>query len=102
MKNLCFEGAKNHFRNQQLMRNMRVYEIILEFLCIPFDKKNDNEMKKLITLSHEFLRSFCRNNKENQARIYSHIVTTENTDQQRQESGRLSIENVGLFINNYT
>ena len=31
------------------------------------------EMPKLITLSHEFLRSFCRNNKENQIRLQKHI-----------------------------
>lgn len=30
-------------------------------------------MPKLVTLSHEFLRSFCRNNIENQFRLYKHI-----------------------------
>lgn len=38
MKNLCFEGPKNDPMNQQLLRNMRVYEIVLEFLSIPYDK----------------------------------------------------------------
>uniref|UniRef100_A0A183CC87 Inositol 1,4,5-trisphosphate receptor n=1 Tax=Globodera pallida TaxID=36090 RepID=A0A183CC87_GLOPA len=77
MKNLCFEGPKNDPMNQQLLRNMRVYEIVLEFLSIPYDKKNDQEMPRLIRLSHEFLRSFCRNNRENQARLAARIVTAE-------------------------
>uniref|UniRef100_A0A914HGQ2 MIR domain-containing protein n=1 Tax=Globodera rostochiensis TaxID=31243 RepID=A0A914HGQ2_GLORO len=77
MKNLCFEGPKNDPMNQQLLRNMRVYEIVLEFLSIPYDKKNDKEMPRLIRLSHEFLRSFCRNNRENQARLAARIVTAE-------------------------
>lgn len=32
-------------------------------------------MPKLVTLSHEFLRSFCRNNKENQFRLHKYIST---------------------------
>ncbi|KAL3082805.1 hypothetical protein niasHS_010607 [Heterodera schachtii] len=77
LKNLCFEGPKNDPLNQQLLRNMRAYEILLEFLSIPFDKKNDFEMPRLIRLSHEFLRSFCRNNRENQARLAARIATAE-------------------------
>jgi hypothetical protein len=99
MKNLCFEGAKNQPRNQQLLRNMRVYEVVLEFLGIPFDRKHDSEMPKLITLCHEFLRSFCRNNKENQGRLYSHIGPTKigGMEQNRQE-GRLAVETVKIEI----
>ncbi|KAK6016310.1 RIH domain protein, partial [Ostertagia ostertagi] len=51
--------------NQQFVR--------LEFLSIPYDKKNDFEMPRLITLSHEFLRSFCKGNKENQSRLHKFI-----------------------------
>ncbi|KAI6239561.1 Inositol 1,4,5-trisphosphate receptor [Aphelenchoides fujianensis] len=42
MKNLCFEDSRNDLMNQQLLRNMRVYEVALEFLSIPYDKKNDS------------------------------------------------------------
>lgn len=85
MRNLCFEdckdhrfadrhgGARNDLMNQQLLRNMRVFEVILTFLSIPYDKKNDSEMPKLITLAHEFLRSFCKNNKENQNRLAQYV-----------------------------
>nr|CAD2169339.1 unnamed protein product [Meloidogyne enterolobii] len=113
MKDLCFSCAASNYRNQQLLRNMLVYEVILQFLCIPFDRKNDNEMPKLLTLSHEFLRSFCKHNKENQSRLYIHIAPIEgggggssgggggggvgggNTEQQqRHEGGKLSVETV--------
>jgi hypothetical protein len=73
IKSLCFEDSRNDLMNQQLLRNMRVYEVVLEFLSIPYDKKNDIEMPKLITLAHEFLRSFCLNNRENQNRLHMYI-----------------------------
>uniref|UniRef100_A0A915CC30 Inositol 1,4,5-trisphosphate receptor n=2 Tax=Parascaris univalens TaxID=6257 RepID=A0A915CC30_PARUN len=73
LKQLCFKDGSPDIMNQQLLRNMRVHEFVLEFLSVPFDKKNDMEMPKLLTLSHEFLRSFCRNNKENQSRLQKHI-----------------------------
>uniref|UniRef100_A0A915CQ64 Inositol 1,4,5-trisphosphate receptor n=1 Tax=Ditylenchus dipsaci TaxID=166011 RepID=A0A915CQ64_9BILA len=90
MKNLCFEESRNDLMNQQLLRNMRVYEVVLEFLSIPYDKKNDTEMPKLITLSHEFLRSFCRNNKENQNRLHMYV----STDNDNAKEGSLSVETV--------
>lgn len=49
MKRLCYDESRNDLMNQQLLRNMRVYEVVLEFLSIPYDKKNDSEMPKLIT-----------------------------------------------------
>lgn len=73
LKNLCFKDGKPDVMNQQLLRNMRVHEFVLDFLSIPYNKKNDAEMPKLITLGHEFLRSFCRNNKENQIHLQKHI-----------------------------
>ncbi|CAD5219928.1 unnamed protein product [Bursaphelenchus okinawaensis] len=85
MRNLCFEdsrdlrpydrtaGTRNDLMNQQLLRNMRVFEVVLEFLSVPYDKKNDTEMPKLVTLAHEFLRSFCKNNKENQNRLQLYV-----------------------------
>ncbi|GMT25194.1 hypothetical protein PFISCL1PPCAC_16491, partial [Pristionchus fissidentatus] len=73
IKQLCYKDAKPDAMNQQLLRNMRVYEVVLEFLSIPYDKKNDSEMPKLITLSHEFLRSFCKNNKKNQIRLHKFV-----------------------------
>ncbi|KAL3982635.1 RIH domain family protein [Acanthocheilonema viteae] len=73
VKQLCYKNDKPDKMNQQLLRNMRVHEYVLGFLSIPYDEKNDAEMSKLVTLSHEFLRSFCRNNIENQFHLYKHI-----------------------------
>ncbi|CAI5448230.1 unnamed protein product [Caenorhabditis angaria] len=73
LKRLCYQEEKPDTMNQQLLKNMRVYEVVLNFISVPYDKKNDSEMPKLITLSHEFLRSFCRGNKENQSRLYKFI-----------------------------
>ncbi|EJD74264.1 cation channel family protein [Loa loa] len=73
IKQLCYKNDKPDKMNQQLLRNMRVHEYILRFLSVPYDEKNDTEMPKLVTLSHEFLRSFCRNNIENQLRLYKHV-----------------------------
>lgn len=46
-------------------------------------------MPKLITLSHEFLRSFCRNNKENQSRLHMYVTIDNDA-----KEGSLSVENV--------
>lgn len=70
---MCYRDGKPDTMNQQLLKNMRVYEVVLEFISVPHDKKHDHEMMKLITLSHEFLRSFCKTNKENQSRLYKFI-----------------------------
>lgn len=89
MHTLCFENGRNDMMNQQLLRNMRVYEVVLEFLSIPHDKKNDPQMPDLILHSHKFLRSFCRNNKENQNRLHMY-VSIENDAKE----GALSVESV--------
>ncbi|VDM97439.1 unnamed protein product [Thelazia callipaeda] len=73
LKQLCYRDKKPDKMNQQLLRNMRVHEYILGFLSVPYDKKIDAEMPKLVTLCHEFLRSFCRNNIENQFRLHKYI-----------------------------
>uniref|UniRef100_A0AAF5RY03 Inositol 1,4,5-trisphosphate receptor n=5 Tax=Wuchereria bancrofti TaxID=6293 RepID=A0AAF5RY03_WUCBA len=73
VKQLCYKNDKPNKMNQQLLRNMRVHEYVLGFLSVPYDEKNDTEMPKLVTLSHEFLRSFCRNNIENQFRLYKRV-----------------------------
>ncbi|CAG9538689.1 unnamed protein product [Cercopithifilaria johnstoni] len=73
VKQLCYKNDKPDKMNQQLLRNMRVHEYVLGFLSVPYDEKNNTEMPKLVTLSHEFLRSFCRSNIENQFRLYKHI-----------------------------
>uniref|UniRef100_A0A8R1DTF9 Inositol 1,4,5-trisphosphate receptor n=1 Tax=Caenorhabditis japonica TaxID=281687 RepID=A0A8R1DTF9_CAEJA len=70
---MCYREGKPDTMNQQLLKNMRVYEVVLEFISVPHDKKHDTEMMKLITMSHEFLRSFCKKNKENQTRLYKFI-----------------------------
>uniref|UniRef100_A0A0N4ZIS5 Inositol 1,4,5-trisphosphate receptor n=1 Tax=Parastrongyloides trichosuri TaxID=131310 RepID=A0A0N4ZIS5_PARTI len=86
-ESLCHKEQKADSMNQQLLRNMRVYEVVLEFLRIPFDKKNDHKMPHLITLSHLFLRSFCKNNKENQNRLHK-FISIENGS----NDGQLCIE----------
>ncbi|VDK64075.1 unnamed protein product, partial [Onchocerca ochengi] len=89
VKQLCYKNEKPDKMNQQLLRNMRVHKYVLKFLSVPYDKKNDVEMPRLITLSHEFLRSFCRNNVENQFRLYKHISIEQNA-----KEGCLSVNTV--------
>ncbi|PAV80527.1 hypothetical protein WR25_22907 [Diploscapter pachys] len=104
IKRLCYREDKPDQMNQQLLRNMRVYEVVLEFISVPYDKKNDSEMPKLITLSHEFLRSFCKGNKENQGRLYKYISIEKDA-----KEGMLRVETVeevatlvSIFRNNRT
>lgn len=47
-------------------------------------------MPKLITLAHEFLRSFCRHNKENQTRLHMYV----SIDNENLKEGSLSVETV--------
>ncbi|KIH45027.1 RIH domain protein, partial [Ancylostoma duodenale] len=102
LKKLCYKKDRPDCMNQQLLKNMRVYEVVLEFLSIPYDKKNDAEMPKLITLSHEFLRSFCKGNKENQSRLHKFISIEKDS-----KEGTLRVETeeeaatlVAIFRNN--
>ncbi|PAV87625.1 hypothetical protein WR25_26593 isoform A [Diploscapter pachys] len=104
IKRLCYREDRPDQMNQQLLRNMRVYEVVLEFISVPYDKKNDSEMPKLITLSHEFLRSFCKGNKENQGRLYKYISIEKDA-----KEGMLRVETVeevatlvSIFRNNRT
>ncbi|KAK6750287.1 hypothetical protein RB195_002332 [Necator americanus] len=89
LKKLCYKKDRPDGMNQQLLKNMRVYEVVLEFLSIPYDKKNDTEMPRLITLSHEFLRSFCKGNKENQSRLHKFISIEKDA-----KEGTLKVETV--------
>uniref|UniRef100_A0A8L8Q6U3 Inositol 1,4,5-trisphosphate receptor n=1 Tax=Heligmosomoides polygyrus TaxID=6339 RepID=A0A8L8Q6U3_HELPZ len=89
LKKLCYKKDRPDCMNQQLLKNMRVYEVVLEFLSIPYDKKNDLEMPRLITLSHEFLRSFCKGNKENQSRLHKFISIEKDA-----KEGTLRVETV--------
>ncbi|KAK6049052.1 RIH domain protein [Cooperia oncophora] len=89
LKKLCYKKDRPDSMNQQLLKNMRVYEVVLEFLSIPYDKKNDFEMPRLITLSHEFLRSFCKGNKENQSRLHKFISIEKDA-----KEGMLRVETV--------
>lgn len=34
MKRLCYEESRNDLMNQQLLRNMRVYEVVLEVIIL--------------------------------------------------------------------
>uniref|UniRef100_A0AC35U5D8 Inositol 1,4,5-trisphosphate receptor n=1 Tax=Rhabditophanes sp. KR3021 TaxID=114890 RepID=A0AC35U5D8_9BILA len=100
---LCYKDNKADGMNQQLLRNMKVYEVVLEFISIPFDKKNDSEMPKLISISHVFLRAFCKNNKENQNRLHKFVSI-----ESGRNDGQLSIETfeevetlTAIFMNNH-
>ncbi|KRX66923.1 Inositol 1,4,5-trisphosphate receptor itr-1, partial [Trichinella sp. T9] len=76
---LCYADERRpDGRNQQLLRNMRVYEVVIEFLSIPFDKKIDSEMPKLFDLAHQFLCGFCNDNEENQRLLHQRLSL--NTD----------------------
>ena len=57
---------------QRLLRNMSVHSIVLDLLKIPYDK-NDEQMKKIMQLAHEFLQAFCLGNKINQSLLYKHL-----------------------------
>lgn len=44
---MCYKEDKPDTMNQQLLRNMRVFEVVLEFLSIPYDKvSGDFEIKR--------------------------------------------------------
>ena len=92
MNHLCYENLKNDLMNQQLLRNMKVYEVVLAFLSVPYNKKNDSEMPVLITLCHKFLRSFCLNNKENQNRLHMFVSIENDT-----KEGQLRVGTVSVF-----
>ena len=69
---------------------------MLNFLSISsYDKKKDSQMPKLRTLGHEFLRSFCLANRENQHRLHSYV----STDNDARE-GVLPVETVCKILKN--
>lgn len=104
-------GTEN--RSQQLLRNMRVHDAVLDFLSIPYDKvletvifciraqaklkrfwfqKKDKEMPVVISLCHEFLRAFCYRNRKNQQLLHQRIsVGSDNI-----KSGSLKVETVSV------
>jgi inositol 1,4,5-triphosphate receptor type 1 len=80
LKNLCiketqsgssgevFQKPKKH--EQRLLRNMRAHSVVLELLQIPYDKKEDVNMKDIMRLAHEFLQAFCLGNHANQILLH--------------------------------
>lgn len=80
LKNLCvkethggsgseiFQKPKKH--EQRLLRNMRAHTVVLELLQIPYDKKEDSNMKEIMKLAHGFLQAFCLGNHANQALLH--------------------------------
>ena len=82
LKNLCvketqsgssgevFQKPKKH--EQRLLRNMRAHSVVLELLQIPYDKKEDANMKDIMRLAHEFLQAFCLGNHANQVLLHKH------------------------------
>lgn len=42
LRDLCISGGKADGNNQQLLRNMRVHNVVLAFLSVPHDRKKDS------------------------------------------------------------
>ena len=66
-----FRKPKKH--EQRLLRNMRAPAVVLELLQIPYDKKEDNQMKEIMKIAHEFLQAFCLGNHQNQILLHKHL-----------------------------
>lgn len=77
LKQQCYRvGANSNVvdpRRQQLLRNMRVHEVILELLAVPYDKDNKRVLE-LMASAHEFLQSFCHQNKDNQMLLHARLA----------------------------
>lgn len=77
LKQQCYRGGSNGSqvdpRRQQLLRNMRVHEVILELLAVPYDKDNKYVLD-LMASAHEFLQSFCHQNKDNQMLLHARLA----------------------------
>ena len=58
---------------QRLLRNMGVHTVVLDMMQIPYDRKEDTRMNKLMRLAHKFLHNFCRGNQPNQALLHKHM-----------------------------
>lgn len=57
-------------------------------------------MPKLITLSHEFLRSFCKGNKENQSRLYKYISIEKDVKEGMLRVETVDFKNLGAIFEN--
>uniref|UniRef100_B3P2E7 Inositol 1,4,5-trisphosphate receptor n=1 Tax=Drosophila erecta TaxID=7220 RepID=B3P2E7_DROER len=65
--------VKPRKHEQRLLRNVGVHTVVLDLLQNPYDEKDDELMKELMCLAHEFLQNFCLGNQQNQALLHNHL-----------------------------
>ncbi|KAL5274464.1 ITPR1 family protein [Megaselia abdita] len=66
-------NVKPRKHEQRLLRNVGVHTIVLDLLQIPHDEKDDELMKELMCLAHEFLQNFGLGNQPNQVLLHNHL-----------------------------
>lgn len=66
-------STKPRKHEQRLLRNVGVHTIVLDLLQVPHDEKDDELMKELMCLVHEFLQNFCLGNQQNQVLLHNHL-----------------------------
>nr|BAA14399.1 inositol 1,4,5-trisphosphate receptor [Drosophila melanogaster] len=65
--------VKPRKHEQRLLRNVGVHTVVLDLLQNPYDEKDDELMKELMCLAHEFLQNFCLGNQQNQVLLHNHL-----------------------------
>lgn len=65
--------VKPRKHEQRLLRNVGVHTVVLDLLQNPYDEKDDELMKELMFLAHEFLQNFCLGNQQNQVLLHNHL-----------------------------
>lgn len=65
--------AKPRKHEQRLLRNVGVHTVVLDLLQVPYDEKEDVQMKELMALAHEFLQNFCLGNQQNQVLLHNQL-----------------------------
>ncbi len=56
-----------------MLRNVGVHTVVLDLLQVPYDEKEDVQMKELMSLAHEFLQNFCLGNQQNQVLLHNQL-----------------------------
>lgn len=65
--------TKPRKHEQRLLRNVGVHTVVLDLLQVPYDEKEDIQMKELMRLAHEFLQNFCLGNQQNQVLLHKQL-----------------------------
>ncbi len=63
-------------KDQRLLKNMGVHNIVLDLTKISYEKKDDRRMRIIMRKAHEFLQSFCFQNHLNQVLLHDKIDLT--------------------------